>query len=118
MYSGGDWGATGIYGHAQFGEVISLRKDAFNLDHRLLASLLVHEAVHRHQWGWRKEAPAYQVQSDVLNAWGLAANSYRSALRKFGVNEDESSGAFIENIIEAFRKYQTTNAAFVETAEF
>jgi hypothetical protein len=105
------WGATQLYGQWA-GEVIHIDKDSFLLDKRLFASLLIHEAVHVHQWipaaSW-SEPPAYQMQSDVLRAWGLTANSIGEARILFPGDKDDE---FLDDIISAFDEYHINNAAW------
>jgi len=85
-FSDGAFGKTSSYGNL-FGNVIHLASKAFELDSKLLASLLVHEAVHTSQWRLPgtgegdTEKKAFQIQSDVLRFWHLENESIFQGLR-------------------------------------
>jgi hypothetical protein len=105
------WGGTQEYGQWA-GNVIHVDQDSFLLDSRLLASLLIHESVHAHQWDLRSEpseTQAYQVQSDVLRAWGLTANSVGDLAKVFP--GDENFG-FADEVSLSFQQYHITNPAW------
>jgi len=64
------FGYARAYFHFGFFDTIHIYDHAIDLDDELLASLLIHEAVHVKQW-IQGEQGAYQVESDFLRAVGV-----------------------------------------------
>jgi RHS repeat-associated protein len=70
------WAKTDNWGNS-FGNLTHVAKEAFYLDKRVLAAILVHEGVHTGQYGvgWLSddsmEREADQITSEVLRAWHL-----------------------------------------------
>lgn len=105
------WGGTHIYG--QIGKAIQLDAEAFSLDKRLLASLLIHEATHTLQWSLRNstdENGAYQNQSDAIRAWGLAGTKTAVEAKIPG----SSNAEFINDTAWGFDTYRVNNPAWTE----
>jgi len=95
------WGQTDPYGNLS-GNTIRVDPEAFKLDKRLLASLLIHESVHTTQWsllGGEKEA--FQAQSDAVRAWRLEDRA------NFASNNDNND--FIAVAKYNFSKYDIKN---------
>jgi RHS repeat-associated protein len=106
----GAWGATSLYGQVA-GGVIHLDKESFSLDNRLLALLLVHEAVHVSQWvpsNAYAEPAAYQAESDLLRGWDLTAASMADARLIFPGEKDYE---FLDDLVDMFDTYHTKNPA-------
>ncbi len=108
------WGVTMQYGQIA-GKVIHLKKMAFLLDKRLLASLLIHESVHAHQWDFREkpsENEAYQIQSDMLRSWGLTAGDIIQARDLFKEGSEDVNDGFLDDEMSTFVEYGVADPAW------
>jgi RHS repeat-associated protein len=106
------WGGTSEFGQIGRG-VIQVDEEAFLIDKRLLASILIHEAVHVHQWSLRgesNESAAFKVQSDALRGWGLTANSIGAAQVLF---PGTHNGRFVADLILSFEQLGIRNPAWI-----
>jgi hypothetical protein len=112
-HESGEWGLGSLYGHLGILKNISLRKSAFRLESRLLASLLIHESVHTHQWipGESNFEPlAYQTQSDFLGDLKIKIESVLKANQYFGHGNNE----FIQSIAGGFARYKVQNPSILD----
>jgi RHS repeat-associated protein len=86
-----DWGLTRLYGQL-FIHTIHLNERSFDLSDQLLASHLIHEAVHTTQYkGSSAEFQAYEIQSKALKDMGITGSiSSDSFTRRFTAKNDSS----------------------------
>ncbi len=93
--------------------VIHLDPQVFELDTRLFAATLLHEAVHVYQWvpgtfDQKVEPPAHQVESDALKAFGISASSADEAKSGFSNRSDRN---WIDDAELNYKKYGVVDPA-------
>jgi hypothetical protein len=100
------YGYARSYFHFVFFDTIHIYENSFELDNTLLASLLIHEAVHVNQWVPR-ERPAYQADSDFLRALGIKG-TLSEVKQQF---PGEANGGYLHVSAKQYQRYQVKDPA-------
>jgi RHS repeat-associated protein len=106
-----DWGVTHLYGQI-FIQTIHLNERSLQLSDELLASMLVHEAVHTSQYGGSKigrEKLPYEIQSEALRTLGISGSISSPAFRNRFIATNDSEWA--QDVVDNMREAKSKNPA-------